>query len=30
MKEEYLMLRDEILHLDGIVNSMINFFYGNI
>lgn len=27
MKEEYLMLRDEILHLDSIVNNTINFFY---
>lgn len=27
MKEEYLMLRDEILHLDNVVNNTINFFY---
>ena len=26
-KEEYLMLREEILHLDTIVNNTINFFY---
>lgn len=27
MKDEYLMLREEILHLDSIVNNTINFFY---
>ncbi len=27
MKEEYLMLREEILHLDSVVNNTINFFY---
>ena len=27
MKEEYLMLREEILHLDSLVNNTINFFY---
>lgn len=26
-KDEYLMLRDEILHLDLLVNNTINFFY---
>ncbi len=26
-KEEYLMLRDEILHLDSLTNNTINFFY---
>lgn len=26
-KEEYLMLREEILHLDTIINNTINFFY---
>lgn len=25
-KEEYLMLRDEILHLDMVINNTINFF----
>ncbi len=29
-KEEYLMLREEILHLDSIVNNTINFFYAFI
>lgn len=27
LKDEYLMLREEILHLDSIVNNTINFFY---
>lgn len=26
-KDEYLMLREEILHLDTVVNNTINFFY---
>lgn len=26
-KDEYLMLREEILHLDTIINNTINFFY---
>lgn len=26
-KEEYLMLRDEIIHLDAMINNTINFFY---
>lgn len=26
-KEEYLMLRDEILHIDTMINNTINFFY---
>ena len=26
-KEEYLVLREEVLHLDTIVNNTINFFY---
>ena len=26
-KDEYLMLRDEILHLDSMINNTINFFY---
>ena len=26
-KDEYLMLREEILHLDSIINNTINFFY---
>lgn len=26
-KEEYLMLREEIVHLDSIVNQTVNFFY---
>lgn len=25
-KDEYLMLREEILHLDSITNNTINFF----
>lgn len=29
-KDEYLMLREEILHLDNIVNNTINFFYAFI
>lgn len=29
-KEEYLMLREEILHLDNIANNTINFFYAFI
>lgn len=29
-KDEYLMLRDEILHLDNITNNTINFFYAFI
>lgn len=29
-KDEYLMLREEILHLDSIANSTINFFYAFI
>ena len=27
MDKEYLMLRDELLHLDTVVNNTINFFY---
>ncbi|MCH1982450.1 hypothetical protein MCG98_07715 [Ruminococcus sp. OA3] len=27
MDQEYLMLRDELLHLDSVVNNTINFFY---
>lgn len=27
MKDVYLMLREEILHLDSILNNTINFFY---
>lgn len=30
MKDEYLMLREEILHLDSIVSNTINFFYAFI
>lgn len=26
-KDEYLMLREEILHLDTVINNTINFFY---
>lgn len=26
-KEEYLMLRDEIIHLDSVINNTISFFY---
>ncbi|MCH5271591.1 MAG: hypothetical protein J1E83_12715 [Lachnospiraceae bacterium] len=26
-KEEYLMLREEILHMDSVINNTINFFY---
>lgn len=26
-RDEYLMLRDEILHLDTLINNTINFFY---
>ena len=29
-KDEYLMLREEILHLDDITNNTINFFYAFI
>lgn len=29
-KDEYLMLREEILHLDNITNNTINFFYAFI
>ena len=29
-KDEYLMLREEILHLDSIANNTINFFYAYI
>ena len=29
-KDEYLMLRDEILHLDTIVSNTITFFYAFI
>lgn len=29
-KDEYLMLREEILHLDNIANNTINFFYAFI
>ena len=29
-KDEYLMLREEILHLDSIANNTINFFYAFI
>ena len=29
-KDEYLMLREEILHLDSITNNTINFFYAFI
>lgn len=29
-KEEYIMLREEILHLDTIANNTINFFYAFI
>lgn len=30
LKDEYLMLREEILHLDNIANNTINFFYAFI
>lgn len=29
-KDEYLMLREEILHLDTVINQTINFFYAFI
>ena len=30
MKDEYLMLREEIIHLDTIISNVVNLFYAFI